>query len=76
MLLELLLSAAAVYGGTAAYKAGKWAFGGSVPESSHIKYEFNGQEYDTQEEMEAAKKEWKGKQLKGIVESLQSSARR
>lgn len=58
MLLELLLSAAAVYGGTAAYKAGKSVFGGTTrscgPQGRDGKYEFRGKKYDTLEEYSAA----------------------
>lgn len=80
MLLELLLSAAAVYGGTAAYKAGKWAFGG--PSNCGLqgrdgKYEYRGKKYDTLEEYSAA--EWRQMErnrLRMLDESRQSSGRR
>lgn len=58
MLLELLLSAAAVYGSTAAYKAGKSVFGGSTNDGGfpmkNGKYVFHGKTYDTLEEYSAA----------------------
>lgn len=57
MLLELLFSAIAVYGGAAAYKAGKGIFGGNPGrglEGRDGKYHLNGKTYDTMEEYSAA----------------------
>lgn len=58
MLLELLLSASAVYGSAAAYKAGKSVFGGSTSNGGfpmkNGKYVFHGKTYDTLEEYSAA----------------------
>lgn len=61
MLLELLLSAAAVYGITAVYKAGKSVLKGSSGNAcfpiKNGKYVFHGKTYDTLKEYSAA--EWR-----------------
>lgn len=57
MLLELLFSAAAVYGGAAAYKVGKGIFGGNPGRGlagRDGKYHLNGKTYDTIEEYSLA----------------------
>lgn len=57
MLLELLFSAIAVYGGAAAYKAGKGIFGGNQGRGlagRDGKYHLNGKTYDTIEEYSLA----------------------
>ncbi len=70
MLLEILFSAAAVYGGAAAYKAGKRVFGGSKSyslEGNDGKYHLNGKSYKTLDEYsEAVWREGQRQKLKHI----------